>query len=356
MTKWMKKASAVGFAALLAGSQQFAHASAFMPPAATKIAEGVDSIYWFLLVASFISFVLLIGGMVYFVFKYQRRTANDQTAYITHNHTLEFVWSFVPFVIFMVVFGWGWKVYHDMRKMPENALEIHALAKKWDWRFLYKNGKEVVSGLDANNKRLPPTMVVPVGKPVKLIMASERINPKGDDPKDRPVLHSFYLPAARVKQDLVPGRFTAVWFQLEQPGEYWVFCTEYCGAGHSAMTAKVKAVPQAEFEEWIASEGTGELTLADLGKNLYSSKACIGCHSLDGSRVVGPTFKGGWGAKRQVEGGEAQFDEDYARESILNPNAKIVAGYPAGVMPAYAGQLTDEEVTQIIEFLKTLAK
>lgn len=343
--------AAVG--AVVAGST--ATASTFMPPAVTTTAAEVDKIYAFLLIASLISFIILIGGMFYFVYKYQRRSATDKTAYISHNYALEFLWSFIPFLIFMFVFVWGWKVYHDMRTIPADALEVHVMAKKWDWRFLYKSGKEVVAGLDDKGQKTPATMVVPVGRPVKLIMGSEKISANSTDPTDRPVLHSFYLPAARVKQDIVPGRYTSLWFNIEKPGDYWVFCTEFCGSGHSAMKAMVKAVPVAEFEAWLASEGGGALTLADQGKALFAAKACVGCHSADGSRVVGPTFKGLWGSSRSFDGGgSAKADENYLRDSILNPNSQVVATFPKGVMPAYAGQLSDDEVNAIIEFIKTL--
>jgi cytochrome c oxidase subunit II len=329
--------------------------SAFMPPAGTEIASQVDSIYAFLLVGSLISFIILIGGMIYFVVKYRRRTPNDKTAYITHNHTLEFLWSFIPFCIFIFAFAWGWIVYHDMRSFPQDALEVHVVAKKWDWRFLYKNGKEVISGVDAEGRKSPATMVVPVGRPIKLIMASEKINPAGTDPTDRPVLHSFFIPAFRVKQDVVPGRYSALWFKPEVEGTFWVFCTEYCGSGHSAMLAAVRVVPVPEFENWLATEGEVGGSLADIGRQLYAQKACIGCHSLDGTRVVGPTFKGLFGrTNHATDKGAVTVDEDYLRESILAPNAKIVAGYAAGIMPVYAGQLSDDEVTALIEFIKTV--
>jgi cytochrome c oxidase subunit 2 len=333
----------------------FAHANTFMPPAATEIAGQVDNIYAFLLISSFVSFVLLIGGMIYFVWKYRRRSPNDKTAYITHNHTLEFLWSFIPFVIFMFVFAWGWIVYHQMRSFPEGALEVHVVGKKWDWRFIYKNGKEVTSGVDDKGMKAPATMVVPVGRPVKLIMSSEQIAPGNKDPKDRPVLHSFYVPAFRIKQDLVPGRYTAQWFKADKLGEFNVFCTEYCGSGHSAMRAMIRVVPVEEFESWLASEGGGVMTLADQGRQLFGSKACVGCHSLDGTRVVGPTFKGLFGSEHAIEGGsQVKVDEDYLRESILNPAAKIAAGYPAGVMPTYAGQLSDDELKALVEYIKTV--
>lgn len=329
-----------------------------MPPAGTAIAGQVDSIYAFLLISSLISFVILIGGMIWFVFKYKRKSESDKTAYITHNHTLEFLWSFIPFCLFMFVFAWGWIVYHGMRKMPEGALEVHVVAKKWDWRFVYKNGREITSTVDDKGEKVPATMVVPVGRPVRLIMSSEKVNPGGKDPKDRPVLHSFYVPAFRIKQDVVPGRYTDQWFQAEKAGEYIVFCTEYCGSGHYAMGARIKAVSVPEYEEWISGEkATSDkpLSLADVGRNLYATKACIGCHSLNGSAMTGPTWKGLWAQDgHKTSAGAVKVDESYLRESILEPNAKIAAGYSGGQMPSYAGQLSEDDLKAIIEFIKTV--
>ena len=335
-----------------------ANSTNFMPPVGSAIAGQVDSIYWFLLVSSFISFVILIGGMIFFVFKYKRRTANDKTAYITHDHTLEFLWSFIPFVLFMFVFAWGWIVYHRMRTFPENSLEIHVVAKKWDWRFIYKSGKEATSSLDANNKKVPPTMVVPLGRPVKLIMSSERQTPGtplAQAPTDRAVIHSFFIPAFRVKQDVVPGRYSSLWFQADQLGEYWVFCAEYCGTSHSDMLAKVKVVSNEDFEKWLASEGSGAgMSLADQGRQIYTQKACIGCHTLNGNPSAGPSWKGIWGRTEQTDKGEIKVDEAYVRESILEPNAKKVKGFEAAQMPPYAGTITDDEIRAVIEFMKTV--
>lgn len=335
-----------------------ASSTSFMPPEGTAIAGQVDSIYAFLLWASFVSIVIVIGGMLWFIFKYKRKSENDKTAYITHNHTLEFLWSFIPFVLFMVAFGWSWMVYHKMRTAPENALEVHVVGKKWDWRFIYKNGKEVTSGLDSSNQKIPATMVVPVGRPVKLIMSSERINPStplAQSPTDRAVLHSFYIPAFRIKQDVVPGRYTTEWFQAEQLGEYWVLCAEYCGASHYDMKAKIKVVSNEDFEKWLSSEGTGgALSLADQGKQIYQAKACMGCHSVDGGPSVGPTWKGLWAKTETTDKGQVKVDEAYIRESILEPNAKIVKGFQGGIMPTYAGQLNDDDIRAVIEFIKTL--
>ncbi len=330
-----------------------ASASTFMPPAATSVAVEVDNIYSFLIWSSLVSFILLIGGMIYFVVKYKRKGPNDKTAYITHNHTLEFLWSFIPFLIFMFVFAWGWWVYHKMRYMPENALEVHVFAKKWDWRFVYKSGKEVTATVDAAGAKVPATMVVPIGRPVKLIMASEKINPAGDS-LDRPVLHSFFVPAFRVKQDIVPGRYTALTFTADKLGLYNVFCAEYCGAGHSMMRGLVRVVTETDYENWIAGGAAGGGSLVDQGRNLYSAKACIGCHSMDGSKVIGPSFKGLFGKSEETDKGAVKVDEDYLRESILQPAAKTVSGFTAGTMPPYAGQLSDDEINALIEFIKTI--
>jgi cytochrome c oxidase subunit 2 len=332
-----------------------AHVSNFMPVEGTKIAGDVDAIYTFLMVTSLISFIMLIGGMIYFVMKYKRRSGTDSVPYISHNHTLEFLWSFIPFLIFMFVFAWGWLVYHDMRKMPENGLEVQVYAKKWDWRFVYKSGKEVTSGVGANNSRTPSTLVVPLGQPVKLIMASEQMSPGNKDRTDRPVLHSFYIPAFRIKQDVVPGRYTALWFEPDKVGEFNVFCAEYCGAGHSAMHAMIKVVPKEEFQEWLAANESEAGTPAAQGAKLFNAKACAGCHSLDGSRIVGPTFKGLFGRVEKLEGGgTVTVDENYIRESILTPAAKVVATYPAGTMPTFAGQLSEQEINALIEFIETV--
>lgn len=357
--KWL--AGLAGLVATMSSQLALAGSSLYMPPEGNAIARSVDQIYGFLIITSVISFILVVGGMIYFVLKYKRTATNQKSAYITHNHTAEFLWSFIPFVIFMFVFAWGWIVYDEMRTFPDNALEVHVFAKKWEWKFVYKNGKEVMNGLDDKNQVSPAMMVVPVGRPVKLIMSSTKINPGGNDPADRPVLHSFFIPAMRVKQDLVPGRYTALWFEAEKAGTYQVFCTEYCGGGHSAMKAHIKAVSPEEFDTWLSGEEAGatggkELSLADKGKILYQQRACIGCHSLDGSKMTGPTWKELFGHNVELaDGSKVKSDENYIRESILNPNAKVVKGFgPPSAMPAYAGQLSDEEIGQLIEFIKTV--
>ncbi len=333
-----------------------AEAQSYMPPAATDIAESVDSLYGFLVISSLISFIILMGGLVYFVNKYRRRGVDDKTAYISHDYTLEFLWSFIPFVIFMICFGWGAKIYLDMRHVPEDALEIHVVAKKWLWEFTYKNGRTELAGLDANNKPTPATMKVPLGKPVRLIMTSQKVDP--ENKRDRAVLHSFFVPAFRVKQDIVPGRYTQMSFTPTKKGKFWIFCTEYCGSGHSTMLGQVEVIDEQEFNDWIVGEssaGAGGMSLIDKGKQIYAQRACLGCHSLDGSKMTGPTWQGLYGSDRVfADGSTGKADDNYLRESILESNKKIVQGYPPNQMPSFAGQLTDDDITAVIEFIKSV--
>lgn len=313
------------------------YASTFMPPQGTEIASQYDKLYGFLVIASLISCVLVIGGLVLFALKYKRKSETDKTAYITHDVRLEFAWSFIPFVIFMVVFAWGTYIYVQMRSAPKDAFEVHVFGQKWNWDFLYKSGKKSTG-----------EMVVPVNTPVKLIITS------------RDVLHSFYIPAFRLKQDAVPGRYTKLWFEAEKVGNYQVFCTEYCGKDHSYMLAKVKVVPKQEFDEWLQYNPYKGLASHEIGKQVYSAK-CMACHQLvpESAASIAPSFTGLYGKRREFAKGEAlAADENYIRESILNPKAKIVKRvsgevYPA-IMPAFAGALSEEELMGVIEYLKIL--
>jgi len=305
--------------------------SHFMPPQASQIAVHVDYLYGFLLVASFVSCVMVIGGLIYFAVKYRRKAEDEKTPYISHNSTLEFLWSFIPFLIFMAVFAWGWWVYHEMRTMPTDALEIAVQGQKWSWAFTYKNGRS--SGSE---------FYVPVGQDVRLVMASTD------------VIHSFYLPAFRTKQDVVPGRYSNIWFKAEQEGDYQVFCAEYCGDQHSGMKAKMHVVSREKYEEWLGSEPYKDLQPVEVGRKVYQSR-CVACHNLTDQKNVGPGWKGIFGKMEKLEGGtEVLVDENYLRESILDPNAKIVLGFPRGVMPTQAGQLSEQEIMGVIELIKSL--
>ena len=250
-----------------------------MPPQASNFAASVDTLYVFLFYASLVSCVLVIGGFVYFAIKYRRKTDQDRTAYISHNGVLEFLWSFIPFVIFMVVFVWGWVVYHQMREMPEDALEVHVIGQKWNWNFLYKSGRKSAG-----------EFVVPIHTPIKLIMNS------------RDVLHSLYIPSFRVKQDVVPGRYTSLWFEATRLGNFQIFCAEYCGDQHSNMLAKVKVVSLEEYETWLANDPYKGLSLVQIGETLFK-KQCMACHLPTEASLVGPGLKGVFGRKQYFEGG-----------------------------------------------------
>lgn len=335
---------------------QQAHAgSTFMPPAATEVAKNVNGLYAFMLICSLISFIILIGGMMYFVYKYKRKGVDDKTPYISHNHTLEFIWSFVPFVIFMACFAWGAYIYQEMRTYDQNALEINVYGKKWLWEFEYKDGRKITNDVDDKGQPVPATMVVPVDTPVKLLMTSAKLSPT-----DKAVLHSFYVPAFRVKQDVIPGRYSALTFTATEKGTFQVFCTEFCGSGHSVMLAKVKVVSKTDFDNWVLGEDAGaggpkEMSLVDKGRKVYVQRACIGCHTLDGKPSTGPTWKGLFGSKRFfADGGSATADENYIRESVWEPNKHISKGFPSGQMPAFKGMVTEEDMSAVIELIKSV--
>ena len=316
---------------LLLMMSPFAHADYAMPPQASSFAASVDALYGFLLYASLISCILVIGGLTYFAIKYRRKTASDKTAYIAHNAVLEFLWSFIPFVIFMVVFVWGWVVYNQMRSMPKDALEVHVVGQKWNWNFLYKSGRK--SGGE---------LVVPVNTPVKLIMNS----------KD--VLHSLYIPAFRVKQDVIPGRYTALWFEATKMGTFHIFCAEYCGDQHSSMLAKVKVVSLSHYENWLANDPYKGLTLVEVGKKIFQTN-CTACHMTTQNKLIGPGLGDVFGRTQNFEDGSSlRIDENYLRESILRPESKVVKGYKGVVMTSFQGQLNEDELKGVIEYLKSL--
>lgn len=308
--------------------------SVLMPSEGTEIASQVSNLYKFLLWSSAIACAILIGGMIFFVIKYKRRTPNDKTPYISHNTTLEFLWSFIPLVIFIGMFAWGWVLYHKMREMPKDALEIHVVGKQWAWEAQYK------SGVKTGN-----LVVAPIDTDVKLIMTSND------------VIHSFYVPSFRIKQDVIPGRYTALWFRANKLGEFHIFCTEYCGTSHSGMIGTLRVVSRADYEAWLEEESkVGLLPLAQRGEKLFQVKACASCHSVaDATTKVGPALFKKFGSKEHLsDGSEITFDENYVRNSILNPNSQIVKGFPQNVMPSFQGQLSETEVAALIEYIKGL--
>lgn len=307
----------------------------WVPEVASNLASKVDAVIWFITVISLIFFILISIFLIYFAIKYRRKQENEETPYITGNYLLETVWTIIPSILLVVIFVYGFVVYKEMRTPPKDALEINVMGKQWLWQFKYNNGKTTLNEL-----------YVPEGRPVKLVMIS-------DD-----VLHSLFVPAFRVKQDLVGGMYTYLWFTPTKTGTYDLFCTEYCGTGHSAMLGKVIVMNPEEYEKWEKGEKeekvVAEISPVELGKQLFTQRGCNACHSIDGSPLVGPSFKGVFGRKQTLQDGqEITVDENYTRESLSEPQAKIVKGFQP-VMPSFKGMLSDEEISAIIAYLKTL--
>ena len=304
----------------------------FLPPAKSTVAPEIDALFNFINISS----IILLGGItvaiIYFVIKYRRRSDNEVTPVITHNNKLEVTWSVIPLIMVMIVFGWAFNSFLKITTPPADAYEIKVTGKKWLWQFEYENGNTTVGELH-----------VPANRPVKLVMISTD------------VIHSFYVPDFRVKQDVLPNRYTSMWFEATEAGESHIFCTEYCGTGHSDMMGKVIVHEKEEFENWLATSGKSQiadLPPAEAGAQLVQSNACMTCHSTDGSRMVGPTFKGLFGKTEELaDGSTVKVDENYLRRSILEPNAEVVKGYQK-VMPTYQGQLDDQEIDAIIAYIK----
>lgn len=320
-----------------------------MPTDASTFAEGTDSLYYFIIALDVIFFVLIIGAMLYFMVKYKRRHKDQQTSSITHNGKIEFLWSAVPAVLLVVIFVWGEVDFVKQNISPPDAIDVRVTGRKWYWTVEYPDYPGVQ--LTSNVEEPVVSLIVPKGRPVRLTMTSAD------------VIHSFYIPAFRIKKDVVPGRYTNMWFEPTRVGEFNLFCTEYCGDWHSKMTGVVKVLEPEQFEAALQEAGKLEMeegeSLAAFGERIYSRRGCNACHSVDGSKATGPTWKGVWGSTEQfVDGGSVTVEgaegENYIKESILNPNAKIVAGYAGVGMPSFQGQLNDEQITAIIEYIKTL--
>lgn len=307
-----------------------------LPPAKSTLAQQTDTLFWFVHLSSLVLTIGLIAVIIYFVYKYRRKSEDEVTPLITHNNKLEVTWSVIPLILVMIVFGWGYQVFMNQRVIPDDAYEVNVSSQKWIWQFQYENGARSTGELH-----------VPADRPVKLVMSSND------------VIHSFYVPDYRLKQDVVPGRYTEMWFNAPEPGESTIFCTEYCGDGHSDMLGKVVVHEEEEFENWLAENAGGgskpeDMPPAEWGEQLVQEYACNTCHSTDGSRLVGPTWQGKFGSEEALtDGSTVTVDENYIRESILEPSAKVVEGFP-DVMNTYQGQLNDEQINAIIEYIKTL--
>jgi cytochrome c oxidase subunit 2 len=315
-------------------------------PAASEQAADVDYLFYGILWICIFFFVLIIGLMVVFIARYYARPGHASEHTPHHNNTLEAAWSIFPGLITVWIFGAGFIGFLDLRTPPENAYEIQVVAKKWNWSFIYPNGY-----VDAD-------LHVPIDTPVKLVLSA-------DD-----VLHSLYIPAFRVKNDCVPGKYSHLWFtankvarpddgdgvNLGDEGGFDLFCTEYCGQGHSSMIAKVIVHESGKFESWLekAAVWPEDESPVARGEAIYKKRGCAQCHSIDGTAGTGPTYKGTYGSEQKTSAGTVVVDENYIRESILNPMAKIRDGYK-GVMPSFQGQLNDADIAALIWYHKSLS-
>ena len=305
--------------------------SFWLPKASSTLAGQVDAAYNWALYNAYFWFALVMAVAAYFVWKYRRRGPDDVTSTVAHNTTIEIVWTVIPTAIVIGLFFAGLWPYLSAAVPPKDAMEVQVTAQKWAWTFTYANG--TVS---------PGNLVVPRGKPVKLVMSSTD------------VIHSFYVPEFRIKQDVLPGMYTTTWFEATNVEETAVECTEYCGKDHSAMLATVKVLEPAQFNQWLENGGEDKpLPPAEKGKNLFSQWACNSCHSIDGTKGVGPSLKGLFGKTEELADGTVKADENYLRESILLSTAKVVKGY-APVMPVFQGQIKDDHVDALIAYIKTL--
>ncbi|MGA2193298.1 MAG: cytochrome c oxidase subunit II [Nitrospirota bacterium] len=305
--------------------------------AASHVAAEVDSVFLFILIIAAFFFITTQGALIYLALRYRKKKGEPerQTAYITKNTVLEGLWIGLPSLAVFAIFLYGYTVWEDLRTVPEGAEEINVLARQWLYEFKYADGRKYV-----NEVR------VPVGQTVKFTMTSAD------------VLHGFFIPSYRVKQDILPGRYTYVWLKAETPGDFYIFCTQYCGYGHSQMRATLKVMPGDQYQAWYlkeTSKPTAGLPLAEEGRAVVLKLGCLACHSTDGTVKVGPTWEDLYGSRVLLEGGNTvAADDNYIRESILEPGAKIVKGF-SNIMPTFKGVITEDEITAVIAYIRSLS-
>ena len=300
------------------------------PESASTIAEEVDALYFFLVGLSVVFSVLIAGLIVSFAIRFRRRHPDEVGAQVHGGLLLEIGWTVIPFLITLVIFFWGAKVYFVMANPPPETLTIYVVGKQWMWKVQHVAGQREINQLH-----------VPVGRPVKLIMTSED------------VIHDFSVPAFRVKADVIPGRFVQIWFEPTKPGTYRIFCAEYCGTQHSKMTGEVVVMEPTTYQTWL-SGGAPEGSLASIGEKLFAELACNTCHRPDNSGR-GPVLDNVFGHPVRLDDGTVvTADESYIRESILTPAAKITADFQP-VMPAFQGLVSEEQLLALVEYIKSLS-
>ena len=301
------------------------------PEQASTMAPRVDQLYYFLFGVSVFFATLILILIIAFAVKYRRRSDDEQPQPISGNLGLEILWTLVPLSLTLVMFVWGARLFFITFYPPSDALEINVVAKQWMWKAQHAEGRSEIDELH-----------IPTGRPVKLIMTSQD------------VIHDFFVPAFRVKNDVLPGRYTTLWFEATKPGAYRLFCSQYCGTQHSGMIGHIIALEPAEFQTWL-SGGATVVSMATAGENLFQKLGCVSCHAQNDTGR-GPSLVGLLGKTVRLQSGASvTADEDYIRESILNPQAKIVAGYQP-IMPTFKGLISEDGIMQIIAYLKSLKR
>src|SRR5262245_3446210 len=299
------------------------------PEQASTMAARVDNLYFFMVATSLFFAVLVTLLVIAFAIRFRRRSPDGIGEPIHGSLALELAWTGIPFIIAMVMFAWGASVYFALARVPDEALDIYAVGKQWMWKFQHPEGQREINELH-----------VPVNTPVRVLLTSED------------VLHDLYFPSFRTKTDAIPGRYTQLWFTATKVGTFHIFCAEYCGTRHSGMIGRVVVMPQTEYEAWLGG-GATEGTLAQRGEKLFTQFACVTCHRGD-SAARGPLLNGVFGHTVSLATGNTVIaDEAYVRESILNPTAKVVAGF-APIMPTFQGQVSEEQLLALTEYIKSL--
>ncbi len=292
----------------------------------------VDGLAIFLTLVSGIMTVLIFATITVFAIKYRRRSPDDPLPKPIHGSMLlEVTWSILPFLVMLVMFAWGARVFFDNYTPPDGAMEVFVVGKQWMWKLQHPEGQREINELH-----------IPVGQPIRLTMTTED------------VIHSFFVPAFRVKHDVVPGRYSQLWFTPTKVGDYHLFCAEYCGNQHSGMTGWIHVMQPADYEAWLSGNAGGG-TMAQAGEKLFGELGCVTCHKPDGAGRA-PSLLNVYGHPVQLEGGgTAMVDENFIRESIVNPRAKVVQGYQP-VMPTFQGQVSEEGLLQLIAYVKSLSR
>lgn len=331
----------------------------------STVAETNDNLYMFIFWVSVFFFVVIMGLVTYFAIKYRRRPGVAQQRSPAHNTPLEVTWTVAPCVLLLVMFVWGFKGFMNMQVSPVKGEEVLMTGYQWNWEATYDNGASNGGDVMHLADKDVPIIRVPQGMPVNLLLTS------------RDVIHSFYVPDFRFKMDVFPNRYTSIWFQsddepeiqLDEQGieagrwkDHTLYCAEYCGDGHSQMLGVIRVMPQADFIEWKAKAGNifedGKKP-SEVGALLYRAKGCNACHTVDGSPGTGPSWGGDdplYGSEREFENAPPQIaDENYIRESILEPAAKIHKGFP-NQMQSFQGLITDKELFAIISYIKSLSE